>query len=126
MPAKVVKTDKAPAPLGPYSQGWIAGNLVFTAGQVGMLPGTKKLVEGGIAEQTRQTMQNIAAVLEAAGTTLERVVKTTVFLARVEDAAAMSAVYKQFFPGDPPARSTITVGLPLGALVEIEAVATLD
>ena len=126
MPGKVIKTDQAAPPLGTYSQGWVAGNLVFTAGQLGIAPGTKQLVEGGIAEQTRRALQNIAGILEAAGSSMARAVKTTVFLTDLADFAAMNAVYKEFFPGDPPARSTVEVSaLAMGALVEIEAIATV-
>ncbi len=127
MPAKVIKTDQAAQPLGTYSQGFVAGSLVFTAGQLGIAPGTKQLVEGGIAEQTRQAMQNIAGILAAGGSGLDRVVKTTVFITDLADFAAMNTVYKEFFPADPPARSTVEVSaLAMGALIEIEAIATTD
>ena len=127
MPGKVIKTDKAAPPLGTYSQGWVAGNLVFTAGQLGVAPGTKQLVEGGVAAQTRRALQNIAGILEAGGSAMSRVVKVTVFLADLADFGAMNAVYKEFFTNDPPARSTVEVSaLAMGAMVEIEAVGTVD
>ncbi len=123
MSRQVVQTDNAPSAVGPYSQGIIANGFIFTAGQTGMIPGTKTLPEG-VAEQTRQTLNNIKGILEAAGTRLDRIVKTTVYLQNIQDFAAMNEVYASFFPGDPPARTTVEVAaLPLGALVEIEAVA---
>jgi 2-iminobutanoate/2-iminopropanoate deaminase len=124
----VVSTDKAPKAIGPYSQGIKAGDFVFTAGQAGVDPATGKLVEGGIGEQTRQVLKNIQAILEAAGTSLERVVKVGVFLQDMADFQAMNAVYAEFFPPDknPPARTTVQAAkLPLGALVEIDAVALI-
>jgi len=126
MKREIVSTDKAPAAVGPYSQAVRVGDLVFTAGQVALDPATGKLVEGGIEEQTRQVLQNLAAVLEAAGSSLDRVVKTTVFLKDMSNFAAMNAVYAEFFPTDPPARSTVEVSaLALGALVEIEAIGSV-
>jgi 2-iminobutanoate/2-iminopropanoate deaminase len=122
----VIHTEYAPAAVGPYSQAIVAGNLVFTAGQVGLDPETKKLVEG-VQEQTRRALQNIDAILEVAGTGLDRVVKTTVFLQDMNDFAAMNEIYAQFFPENQPARSTVQVAkLPLGALVEIEVIAFVD
>ena len=127
MPKQVIATENAPAAVGAYSQGIIANGFVFTAGQIPLIPGTSSLREGGIEAQTRQSMNNVKGVLEAAGSGLDKVVKTTVFLADIEDFAAFNAVYAEFFPNDPPARSTVQAGgLPVGALVEIEAVATLD
>ena len=126
MPKQVISTNSAPAAVGAYSQGIIANGFVFTAGQIPLIPGTSNLREGGIEAQTRQSMNNIKGVLEAAGSSLDKVVKTTVFLADINDFAAFNAVYSEFFPQDPPARSTVQAGgLPVGALVEIEAVATL-
>lgn len=123
MSRTIVKTDKAPSAIGPYSQGVIVGSLVYTAGQGGVIPGTKTIVEG-IEAQTRQVLNNIAAILDAAGTSMDRVVKTTVYLADMNDFAKMNAVYGSFFPNDPPARTTIqAAALPLGLLVEIEAIA---
>ena len=127
MPKQVISTSSAPAAVGAYSQGIIANGFVFTAGQIPLIPGASALREGGIEAQTRQSMNNIKGVLEAAGSGLDKVVKTTVFLADINDFAAFNAVYSEFFPGDPPARSTVQAGgLPVGALVEIEAVATLE
>jgi len=120
-----IHTDRAPAALGPYSQGIRGGDYVFCAGQVGLDPATGRLVPGGVEEQTRRALQNLSAVLEAAGTDLAHVLKTTVFLADMADFKGMNGVYAEFFTATPPARSTVAVkGLPLlGALVEIEAVA---
>ena len=126
MPKQVIATQNAPAAVGAYSQGIIANGFVFTAGQIPLIPGTSNLREGGIEAQTRQSMNNIKGVLEAAGSSLDLVVKTTVFLADINDFAAFNAVYSEFFPTDPPARSTVQAGgLPVGALVEIEAIASL-
>jgi 2-iminobutanoate/2-iminopropanoate deaminase len=98
--------------------------MVYTAGQVGLMPGTKTLAEGGIQAQTRQALENIKAVLEASGANLGSVIKSTVFLQSMGDFAAMNEVYATYFTADPPARSTIAVvGLPLGAMVEIEVIA---
>lgn len=124
MQRQVISTPKAPAAIGPYSQAICVGDLIFTAGQGGINPETGKLVEGGIQAQTRQTLKNIAAILEAAGSSLSQVVKTTVFLQNMGDFAAMNAVYATFFGDQPPARSTVEVAaLPMGILVEIEAIA---
>jgi 2-iminobutanoate/2-iminopropanoate deaminase len=120
----VVHTDSAPKAIGPYSQAIRIGGLVYTAGQTPIDPMAGKLVEGGIAEQTRQALTNIKAIVEAAGTSMERVVKTTVFMTDLGQFSAMNAVYAEFFSTTPPARSTVQVAaLPLGAMVEIEAVA---
>ncbi len=121
---QVVSTDQAPAAVGPYSQAIIANGFVFTAGQGGVIPGTKTIVEGGVAAQTHQVFANIKAILEAAGSSLDQVVKTTVFLTDIKDFAAMNAVYATYFGGEPPARSTVEVSnLPMGIAVEIETVA---
>ena len=126
MPKRVISTRNAPEAVGAYSQGIFANGFVFTAGQIPLIPGTSDLREGGIEGQTRQVMNNIKGVLEAAGSSLESVVKTTVFLADIEDFAAFNTVYAEFFPQAPPARTTIQAGgLPLGALIEVEAVALL-
>ncbi len=125
MSRQVVSTDRAPSAIGPYSQGIITGNLVFTAGQGGVIPGTKTVVEG-VEAQTRQTLENVKAILEAAGTSMDRIVKTTVYLADINDFAAMNGVYTTFFPSAPPARTTIqAAALPMGLLVEIEAIAEI-
>ncbi len=121
---KIVSTEKAPKAIGPYSQAIRTEELVFTAGQVGFVPATMNIVEGGIEAQTRQVLTNLKHVLEAADSGLKFVVKTTVFLQDMNDFAAMNAVYAEFFPENPPARSTVAVAaLPKGALVEIECVA---
>lgn len=121
---KVIATENAPAAVGPYSQGIRAGDFIFTAGQLGMDPATGKLVEGGVQAQARQALANLQAVLKAAGSSLDRVVKVTVFLQDINDFKAVNEVYAQFFTKDPPARSAVQVAaLPLGGLVEIEAVA---
>jgi len=122
----VIKSDKAPAALGPYSVAIQTDSMVFTSGQVGFDPSTGEFVEGGIEEQTRQVLTNLQHVLEASGSDLEHVVKTTVFLQDMNDFAMMNAVYAEFFSEDSPARSTVAVaGLPKGALVEIETTALL-
>jgi 2-iminobutanoate/2-iminopropanoate deaminase len=121
---KIVKTDKAPAAIGPYSQAVDTGELVFVAGQVPIVPAQGKIVEATVAGQTRQVLENIKEILSAAGLGLDSVVKTTVFLRSMGDFREMNEVYAEYFRKDPPARATIEVaGLPLGALVEIEAVA---
>jgi reactive intermediate/imine deaminase len=108
----------------PFSSAVRVGNLLFLSGQIGAVPGTRNLAPGGIEGQTRQTLENIKAVLEHAGSSLDRVVKCTVFLGNIADYAAMNAVYSAFFPKDPPARSTLAAsGLALGAAVEIECIA---
>ena len=110
----------------PFSSATRVGNLVFLAGQVGNTPGTRQLADTGIAGQTRQAFENIKTVLSAAGSSLERVVKCTVFLTSMGDYQAMNAVYATYFPKDPPARSTVAgSGLALGARVEIECIATV-
>ena len=119
----IVKTDKAPAAIGPYSAGIRAGNFVFTAGQIPLDPKTGIMAET-IEEQTRQSLSNVKAILEAAGTDLEHVVKTTVFLKNMGDFAAMNSVYGEFFKENCPARSAVEVAkLPKNAMVEIEAIA---
>ena len=127
MPKQVITTDNAPAAVGAYSQGIIANGFVYTAGQIPLVPETKKMVEGGIKEQARQSLENVKGVLEAAGSNMANVVKTTVFLADINDFADFNAVYSEYFPENPPARSAIQAGaLPLGAMIEIEAVALLE
>jgi 2-iminobutanoate/2-iminopropanoate deaminase len=119
-----VQTAGAPAAIGPYSQAAITGNLVYTAGQIALNPATMEVVAGGVPEQTERVMQNLAAILEQAGTSLSRVVKTTVFLVDMNDFAAMNEVYAKHFGEHRPARSTVAVvGLPKGVRVEIEAIA---
>jgi 2-iminobutanoate/2-iminopropanoate deaminase len=119
-----VLTQKAPKPIGPYSQGIRVGELVFASGQAGLDPNTSELVSGGVEAETRQVLTNIKSVLEAGGSGMEYVVKTTVFLTDMGDFPKMNAVYAEFFPNIPPARSTVAVvALPKAAHVEIEAVA---
>ena len=123
----IISTEKAPKAIGPYSQAILAEDLVFTAGQVGLDQATMELVEGGIEAQTRQVLTNLRHVLESADSGLRFVIKTTVFLQDMRDFAKMNAVYAEFFPENPPARSTVQVAaLPKGALVEIECVALLN
>lgn len=120
----VISTTKAPAAIGPYSQAVRVGNLVYTSGQIPINPATGIFAEGGIKEQTRQSLLNVKAILEAAGLTMSDVVKTTVFMADMNDFADMNAVYAEFFSEPYPARSAVAVkALPKGALVEIEVVA---
>lgn len=122
---KFVATDKPPKAIGPYSQATIAGGFVFTAGQIALEPESMVVVEGGIVEQTEQVFRNLAAILEAAGSGLDQVVKTTVFLTDMADFAAMNEVYQRHFGDHRPARSTVAVAaLPRGVRVEIEVVAT--
>jgi 2-iminobutanoate/2-iminopropanoate deaminase len=124
---ETISTSKAPAAVGPYSQAVRAGDFIYTAGQIALVPGTGKLIEGGIEAQTRQVMQNLASVLEAAGSSLENVVKSTIFVTNLADFGKINEVYGSFFRSDPPARSTIQVAaLPLGANVEIEVVALVS
>jgi len=121
---KVIRTDKAPQPIGPYSAGIRRGRMVYTAGQAALDPATGQMVTGGIEAETRQTLTNIQAILEAAGSSLKHVLKTTVFMTDLAEFPRMNAVYAEFFNENPPARSTVQVAaLPKGALVEIEAVA---
>ena len=121
---QVISTPKAPAAIGPYSQAIRVGNLIYTSGQIPINPATGALVEGGIKEQTRQSLTNVKAILEEAGTSMANVVKTTVFMADMNDFADMNAVYAEFFSEPYPARSVVAVKtLPKGALVEIEVVA---
>ncbi|MFW5942593.1 MAG: RidA family protein, partial [Chloroflexota bacterium] len=127
MHKEIISTDNAPAAVGPYSQAVCAGSLVYTAGQIPLDPNTGKLVEGDVQAQTRQVIHNLKAVLEAAGSSLENVVKTTVFLNDINDYAAVNDVYGGFFGESAPARSAVQVAaLPLGARLEIEVVALRD
>ena len=121
---QTISTSAAPAAIGPYSQAKIVGNLLFTSGQIPLVPGTMAFVDGSIQEQTTRVLQNLDAVLAEAGTTWERVVKTTVFLADMNDFVAFNEVYGAHLKGAKPARSTVQVAaLPKGAKVEIELVA---
>jgi 2-iminobutanoate/2-iminopropanoate deaminase len=123
----VVSTNKAPGAIGPYSQGIkVSGGLVFTAGQVGLVPATGEIVAADIESQTRQVLENLKAILETAGSSLTHVVKTTVYLKDLGDFAAMNAVYGTFFKDAPPARTTVEISrLPRDARVEIDAIAVL-
>ena len=122
----IVRSDAAPAAVGPYSQAVRAGDFLFISGQLGIDPSTKKMVEGGIASQAERALANVTAILEAAGASMNAVVKTTVLLQSMDDFARLNEVYARFFHEDPPARATYQVGrLPLGALVEIEAIVYL-
>ena len=126
MEKKVITTDKAALPVGPYSQGIQVGNLIFVAGEKGLDPKTGKIVEGGIGAETRQTLENIKAILEAAGATMDNVIRTVVYLTDINDFAEMNGVYAGYFPTDPPGRTCVqVVALPAGANVEIEASAAL-
>ena len=121
---KVIATTSAPAAIGPYSQGIDGGSVVITSGQLPVDPATGAFAEGGIGEQTRQSLKNVQAVLAEAGLSLENVIKTTVFLKDMNDFAAINTIYAQYFTGEAPARSCVQVAaLPKGGLFEIEAVA---
>ena len=124
MTRQAVTTSNAPGAVGPYSQAIASGELVFCSGQLGLDPATGDLVEGGVEAQADRALRNLAAVLDAAGATWGDVVKTTVFLANIDDFGAINAVYARHMPDPPPARSTFAVGaLPNGGLIEIEAIA---
>jgi 2-iminobutanoate/2-iminopropanoate deaminase len=124
MSKQVIATAKAPAAVGPYSQGIIAGGLVFTAMQIPLVPGSGELASGGIEAQTRQVLDNVQAVLEAAGSSLARAAKVTVYLADLTDFGAVNELYATYFPDAPPARAVVEVaGIPKGALIAMEAVA---
>ncbi len=124
MNKQIIATDEAPSAVGPYSQGVRLGDLIFTAGQLGLVPGSKDFAGPDIEAQTRQALENLKAVLEAGGSCLEHVVKTTVFLQDMGEFGQMNGVYAEFFPENPPARSAVqAAALPLGGRVEIEAVA---
>jgi 2-iminobutanoate/2-iminopropanoate deaminase len=126
MEKEILFTKNAPAAIGPYSQGIVAGNMIFVAGQIPINPETGELVKGGIEEKTRQVIRNIRAIAEAAGSNLDRTLKTTVFLQNIDDFAAMNRVYAEYFTEKPPARSAIQVAaLPKGADIEIEAIIAL-
>jgi 2-iminobutanoate/2-iminopropanoate deaminase len=123
---EIISTDKAPRAIGPYSQAVRVGGFVFASGQIPIDPATGEFVAGGVAEQTDQVLRNISAVLEAAGAGLDRVVKTTVFLADMNDFTAMNEVYGRFFSEQPPARATVQAArLPRDARVEIDAIALI-
>jgi len=124
MSKEAIVTEKAPVAVGPYSQGVRVGDLIFTAGQLGIIPGTKEFAGPDIASQTRQALENVKAVLEAGGSCLDHAIKATVFLQDINEFSLMNEVYAQFFKENPPARSAVQVAaLPLGGRVEIEVVA---
>lgn len=121
---EIVRTDRAPSAIGPYSQGISLGDLIFTSGQIPIDPATGQLAAGDIRAAARQSMENVRAILEAAGSALEKVIKTTVYVKDLNDFAAVNEVYGSYFEKDPPARSCVQVAkLPMDALVEIEAIA---
>ncbi len=123
MKKKVIQTEKAPKAIGPYSQAIRTESFIYTAGQIGIDPTTGELISGAVEEQTRQALSNLRNVIEAAGSNMDNVVKTTVFLKDMADFPKMNAIYAEFFGENPPARSTIAVAaLPKGGLVEVEAV----
>lgn len=123
---QIIQTEKAPKAIGPYSQAVKINGLVYLSGQIPIDPNTGQFVPGGITEQTEQVLKNLSAVLEAAGSGLNRVVKTTVFLADMNDFVEMNQVYEKFFTSEPPARATVqAAGLPRNARVEIDAIAVV-
>ena len=124
MTRRTILTEAAPKPVGPYSQAVVANGFVFVAGQVPIDPRTGKVVEGGIREQTRRVLENVKAILEASGSSLEKVVKVNVYLKRAEDFAAMNEVYSQYFPTEPPARTTVVTNMVREEfLIEIDVIA---
>jgi len=127
MKKEAINTQRAPAPVGPYSQAVRAGNLLFLSGQIALDPATGQLVDGDVREHTKRIMENLKAVLEGAGATLDHVVKTTIFLTDMGDFAAVNEVYGSYFAAVPPARSCVQVAaLPKGVPIEIEMIALLD
>jgi 2-iminobutanoate/2-iminopropanoate deaminase len=127
MSRKVVHSDNAPKAIGPYSQAIRTDAMVYTAGQIGVDPSTGEFVSNDVEGQTRKALENLQNILQAAGSSISNVVKTTVFLQDMNDFARMNGIYAEFFAENPPARSTVAVaGLPKGALVEIEVVALIN
>lgn len=127
MPKQIIKTDKAPAPIGPYNQAVKAGDLLFVSGQIPINPATNELIEGTIQEEAHRVMQNLQAILTEAHITFEHIVKTTIFLSDMSLFAEVNEVYGSYFNGDFPARETVAVkGLPKGVNVEISVVATMS
>lgn len=123
-PIQVIKTDKAGPPVGPYSQGIEAGGFIFVAGEKGMDPVTKQIVPGGIEAETRRTLENIKAILEEAGSSIDRVVSTFVFMTDLSEFSKMNSIYAEYFKVNPPGRTTVEVkSLPAGARIEITAIA---
>lgn len=126
MSKKVISTEAAPAAIGPYSQAVASGGLVFCSGQVGFEPSTGELVSGSVADETTRCMKNLAAVLEAADSSLDRILKATIYLTDIDDFAEVNEAYGRFFESDPPARATVGIAaLPKGARVEVECVAAV-
>jgi 2-iminobutanoate/2-iminopropanoate deaminase len=126
MTKSVVSTDRAPRAIGPYSQAIVSGDLLFVSGQIPLVPETSELRQGSIEEQTRQVLDNLSAILAAAGGSLDDIVKTTIYLADLGDFTAVNGVYGTYFQERPPARATVQVAaLPLGAAIEIDAIARL-
>jgi 2-iminobutanoate/2-iminopropanoate deaminase len=126
MSRQVIHSDKAPKAAGPYSHAIVANGFVFVAGQTGIDPAAGQLVPGGVVEQTAQAIKNLSSILESAGTSLQNVVKTTVFLHSIADFQAMNKVYGEYFSSNPPARTTVgDIDLPGGAQVEMECIAVL-
>jgi 2-iminobutanoate/2-iminopropanoate deaminase len=127
MSKRIIKTDRAPAAIGPYSQAIVANNFVFVSGQIPLDPHTGQLVQGDIQAQARQCLENLKAILEAAGTTMDKLVKVTVFAKDLKDFQAINQVYSEYFKENPPARSFVEVSrLPRDAAIEIEGIALLD
>jgi 2-iminobutanoate/2-iminopropanoate deaminase len=123
---QAVSTDGAPKAIGPYEQAWVVDGMVYTSGQIALEPKTGEMVAGGVVEQTRRVLENLKAVLAAAGSSLDRVVRTTVYLTDLSQFATMNTVYAEYFGSTKPARSTVGVAaLPRGALVEMDAIATV-
>ncbi len=126
MTRRAVSTDGAPKAIGPYEQAWVVNGMVYTSGQIALDPKTGEMVLGGVAEQTRRVLANLKAVLEAAGSSMDRVVLTTVYMTDLSQFGTMNGIYGEAFGSNKPARSTVGVAsLPRGALVEIDALATL-
>lgn len=124
MMKNIIKTDKAPAAIGPYSQAVMLGDFLYTSGQIGLDPVSGKLVEGGIEAQAERVMENLKAILEASGMSFENVVKTLVFITNMDDFGKVNDIYGRYFKDNPPARSCVEVSaLPKGALIEIELIA---
>ena len=126
MTKEIIATENAPAAVGPYSQAVKVGNMVFTSGQIGLNPDGSGMVDG-LENQAHQVLKNLSAVLEAVGSSLDNVIKTTVFLSDINDYKVVNGIYAEYFTGEPPARSAVEVAnLPLGALVEVEAIGLIS